>query len=223
MLTDEEIAEAKKRYSLEGYLRRHPSAVEPISLSDPETQCRAFEVWEPRDSMYRVSTFLVRVGIMLFSNIVLMPLFLQTLLGYTAQPAGLVLSGGGLLLLSLMPVAGTLVSRVQARFVIAFGWLALAAGMFYTTQHLDLQISFATASFLRVVQLFGLGFLFVPISLVSYVGMPAGKNNSVAGLMNFMRNIGASIRYIWPRMRHRASRPLTSPREDLHNVLLLPA
>jgi DHA2 family multidrug resistance protein len=44
-----------------------------------------------------------------------------------------------------------------------------------------------------VIQVFGLGFLFVPINLVAYVGMPANKSNSVAGLVNFMRNIGSSI------------------------------
>jgi hypothetical protein len=60
MLTDEELAKAAKKYSLDGYLRRHPFAAKPILLSDLETQCRAFEEWEPRDSMYRVSTFLVR-------------------------------------------------------------------------------------------------------------------------------------------------------------------
>ena len=65
--------------------------------------------------------------------------------------------------------------------------------MYYSTQHLDLDISFGTASLLRIVQVFGLGFLFVPINLVSYVGMPAEKSNSVAGLVNFMRNIGSSI------------------------------
>jgi hypothetical protein len=57
---DEEIAEAAKKYLLEGFLRRHPFAAKAISLSDLEIQCRAFEEWEPRDSMYRVSTFLVR-------------------------------------------------------------------------------------------------------------------------------------------------------------------
>jgi hypothetical protein len=65
--------------------------------------------------------------------------------------------------------------------------------MYYSTQHLDLEISFRAASLMRVIQVFGLGFLFVPITLVSYVGMPAGKSNSVAGLVNFMRNIGSSI------------------------------
>ena len=133
------------------------------------------------------------LGIMLFSSLVMMPLFLQTLMGYTAESAGLVLSGGGLLLLFLMPVVGTLASKVQARYIIAFGWLTLSLAMYYTTQHLDLDISFRSASILRVVQVFGLGFLFVPINLVSYVGMPTEKSNSIAGLVNFMRNIGSSI------------------------------
>ena len=133
------------------------------------------------------------LGIMLFSSLVMMPQFLQTLMGYTAESAGVVLSGGGLLLLFLMPVAGTLTSKVQARYIIAFGWLALSLAMYYSTQRLDLDISFRAASALRVVQVFGLGFLFVPITLVSYVGMPLEKSNSVAGLVNFMRNIGSSI------------------------------
>ena len=133
------------------------------------------------------------LGIMLFSSLVMMPLFLQTLLGYTSESAGIVLSGGGLLLLFLMPVVGTLASRVQARRLIGFGWLTLAIGMYYSTQRLDLQISFGSASVLRAIQVFGLGFLFVPINLVSYVGMPLEKSNSVAGLVNFMRNIGSSV------------------------------
>src|SRR5947207_15794613 len=117
------------------------------------------------------------LGIMLFSSLVMMPQFLQTLMGYTAESAGLVLSGGGLLLLFLMPIAGTLASKVQARYIIAFGWLALSLAMYYTTQRLDLEISFRAASLLRVTQVFGLGFLFVPINLASYVGMPVGKSN----------------------------------------------
>jgi DHA2 family multidrug resistance protein len=133
------------------------------------------------------------LGIMLFSSLVMMPLFLQTLLGYTAESAGLVLSGGGLILLFLMPVAGALASKVQARYIIALGWLTLSLGMFYSTQRLDLQMSFRAAAILRVVQVFGLGFLFVPINLASYVGMPPEKSNNIAGLVNFMRNIGSSI------------------------------
>ena len=65
--------------------------------------------------------------------------------------------------------------------------------MFYTTQHLDLEISFWSASLLRVVQVAGMPLLFVPIILISYLGLPAEKSNSIAGLVSFMRNIGSSI------------------------------
>ena len=65
--------------------------------------------------------------------------------------------------------------------------------MYISSQQLDLDMSFASASILRLAQVFGLGFLFVPINLVSYVGMPTEKSNSVSGLVNFMRNIGSSV------------------------------
>jgi DHA2 family multidrug resistance protein len=113
--------------------------------------------------------------------------------GYTSTLAGLVLSGGGVLLLVLMPVVGILISKIQARYIIAFGWLSLSLAMFYSTKQLDLQISFRTASLVRVAQVFGIGLLFVPITTVSYIGMPTDKSNSIAGLLNFMRNIGSSI------------------------------
>jgi DHA2 family multidrug resistance protein len=61
------------------------------------------------------------LGVMLFASLVMMPLFLQSLLGYSAESAGLVLSGGGVLLLFMMPVMGFLSSKVQARYLIAFG------------------------------------------------------------------------------------------------------
>src|SRR5271154_4297990 len=105
------------------------------------------------------------LGLMLFSSLVMMPLFLQSLLGYTAESAGLVLSGGGLLLLFMMPVVGVLTSKVQARYLVAFGWLALAIGMYVSSQRLDLDVSFRSSSLLRLLQVLGLPFLFVPINL----------------------------------------------------------
>ena len=82
------------------------------------------------------------LGILLFSSLVMMPLFLQSLMGYTAESAGLVLSGGGLLLLFLMPVVGVLSSKVQSRYLVAFGWLTLSIGMFVSSRRLDLDVSF---------------------------------------------------------------------------------
>jgi len=133
------------------------------------------------------------LGIMLFSSLVMMPLFLQTLLGYTSQLAGLAISAGGLALLLEMPIMGQLTTKVQARYLIACGWLCLSIAMYYSTQRLDLQISFTSAMWLRVSQVIGLGFLFVPITLVAYIGIPSDKNNAVAGIVNFMRNIGSGV------------------------------
>jgi MFS transporter, DHA2 family, multidrug resistance protein len=65
--------------------------------------------------------------------------------------------------------------------------------MFYSTRRIDPQMSFSAATWLRIAQVVGLGFLFVPITLVAYVGVPAEKNNSVAGIANFMRNMGSSV------------------------------
>jgi len=133
------------------------------------------------------------LGIMLFSSLVLIPQFLQTLLGYTAESAGLVLSGGAAVLLFQLPIVGQLTTRIQVRYIIAFGWLCLAAAMYYSTMRIDLLISFSSATWLRVAQVTGLGFLFVPITLAAYVGLPAEKGNAAAGMINFMRNIGSSV------------------------------
>lgn len=133
------------------------------------------------------------LGVMLFSSLVMMPLFLQSLMGYTAESAGLVLSGGGVLLLLMMPIVGVLSTKVQSRYLVATGWGILALSMYYSTRQLDLLMSFQSASWLRVVQVCGLGFLFVPINMTSYIGMPPEKSNSIAGTINFMRNIGSSV------------------------------
>ncbi len=133
------------------------------------------------------------MGIMLFSTLVLIPEFLQTQLGYTAELAGLVLSASGLILLLMMPVVGRLTAKVQARYLIAAGWLCLAIGLFYSAYQIDLFISFDFAMWLRCAQVVGIGFLFVPITAAGYIGVPAEKGNSVSGMVNFMRNIGSSI------------------------------
>jgi DHA2 family multidrug resistance protein len=76
--------------------------------------------------------------------------------------------------------------------MIAFGFFACAAGLYLTTG-LDLLMDFKTASTLRACYSLGLPFLFVPISTMSYVGIPPEKNNNVSGMTNLARNIGGSV------------------------------
>ena len=147
-----------------------------------------------RNYNFATSTLMMfMLGVVLFSSLVIMPQFLQTLMGYTAQKAGMVLSASGFVILLEMPLVGVLTGKFPVKYILAFGWLSLAFGMYYSTQRLDLTISFRSAAELRVVQAFGLGFLFVPITLSAYIGIASDKANSVAGLVNFMRNIGSSV------------------------------
>jgi MFS transporter, DHA2 family, multidrug resistance protein len=139
------------------------------------------------------SLMFLLLGAALFSSTVLMPQFLQTLLGYTAEDAGLVLSAGAIVILFCLPLAGQLTTRVQARYLIAFGWIALAGGMYISVWRTDLLVSFGVEAWLRILQSYPIPFLFVPLTLVGYLGLPADKTSSAAGLMNFMRNIGQSI------------------------------
>ncbi len=132
-------------------------------------------------------------GVMMFGTLVMMPLYLQTLMGYTAESAGIVLSFGGLFLLLELPIVGRLLAKVQARRLVHIGWALMAIGMWYSTSHMDTLISFSAASWVRVLQVIGLPLLFVPLTTVVYVGLPAEKNNSISAMINFMRNIGMSF------------------------------
>jgi len=133
------------------------------------------------------------LGMALFSSTVLMPQLLQTLMGYSAQQAGMVLSAGALVVLVVLPMVGKLTTQFQARYLLAFGWISLAASMYISCKQIDLLMSFRSATVLRVWQYVPVAFLFVPLTLAGYVGLPAGKTNAAAGLMNFMRNIGQSV------------------------------
>jgi DHA2 family multidrug resistance protein len=133
------------------------------------------------------------LGAVLFSSTVLLPQFLQTLLGYTAQKAGMVISMAAVLLVFLLPLVGRLAGHFQARHLLAFGWIALAVAMYFSCKHIDLLISFRAAAWMRIWQYLPVGFLFVPLTMATYVGLPESKSNAAAGLINFTRNIGQSV------------------------------
>ena len=132
-------------------------------------------------------------GVLLFGALVTMPQFLQTVLGYTAENAGLVLSGGGAVVLGLMPIAGRLAGKYPAKYIIAAGWLALAdrhVCLHSAAGYVDqFQVGYGAA----FDSISGPGLLFVPVTMAGYIGMPEEKANSVAGIINFMRNIGSSV------------------------------
>jgi DHA2 family multidrug resistance protein len=142
---------------------------------------------------FATSAFMMFVlGMVLFGTTVLIPQFLQVLMGYTAEQAGRALSAGAVVLIFMMPIVGQLVSRVDPRILIATGFTSTSLALYHMTT-INLQINFGTAAMFRVYQTVGLAFLFIPISTLAYMGIPRHKSNQVAGMNNFMRNLGGSI------------------------------
>ena len=164
-----------------------------------------FIVWEWREQHpilnlrllknrnFAVSNLLMfTLGAVLYGTTVLIPQFLQTVMGYTAELAGMALSPGGLVVMAMMPIVGTLVSRVDPRKLITFGFISLALSMFHMSS-LYLGIDFKTAMMYRIYQSIGLAFLFVPINTLCYVGVPQEQNNQISAMINLMRNLGGSF------------------------------
>ncbi len=136
---------------------------------------------------------LFMVGFVLYATTLLLPQLAQSLMGYTAELAGLMVMPGGLVLLLSMPLVGFLLSRYDARVLIAFGLLVLTAAMFSMAHRFDLSADFRTMVWARVFQASALGFLFIPINTAAYSYLPRDKNNAASGLINLFRNIGASV------------------------------
>jgi MFS transporter, DHA2 family, multidrug resistance protein len=146
-----------------------------------------------RDRTFGISNLLMfMLGFALLGSTLLLPLFMQTLLGYTAETSGLALMPGGFTIMLLLPLVGFLLSRYSPRWLLVFGLVMLSASLFHMTGF-DLQIDFRTAAMARVLQAAGMAFLFVPINTAAYAYLPREKNNAASGLMNLARNMGGSV------------------------------
>jgi MFS transporter, DHA2 family, multidrug resistance protein len=137
--------------------------------------------------------FMFVLGMVLYGTTVLIPQYLQLLMGYSAVLAGEALAGGGFIMMLTMPISGALVSRMDARRVMCAGFTITAVALFYMSTHLVLGMDFTTAAMLRIYQTLGLAFIFIPSNTLSYVDIPVEKNNQVSSMINFVRNIGGSI------------------------------
>ena len=147
-----------------------------------------------RDRNFAISNLMMLVlGMALYGSTVLLPLYLQVWMGYSAQDAGMALSPGGFIVILLLPLVGKLLSKVDARYLIAFGFLVTSAALLHMAHTLYPGIDFRTAVLMRMFQASGLAFLFVPINSVVYNGVPPEKNNQVSGIVNLSRNMGGDI------------------------------
>jgi DHA2 family multidrug resistance protein len=146
-----------------------------------------------KDRNFAIATMaMFFLGFVLYASTVLIPQFLQQLLGYTAQLAGMALSPGGAVIMCMMPVVGILVSRVDTRILITFGCIVSASALFVMAGW-NLQLDYRHAVTARMLQSFGLAFLFIPINVAAFAYVPKEKTNMGTGIINLARNIGASV------------------------------
>jgi DHA2 family multidrug resistance protein len=103
------------------------------------------------------------------------------------------LTAGGVTLMIVMPIAGYATGKVSARTLALLGFTLFVLTFRYAAYATTLTMTFSAASWLRVVQMLPLPFCFISITTAAYVGMPREESNQVAGLINFVRNIGGSI------------------------------
>jgi len=145
-----------------------------------------------KERNFAISTLnMFALGFVLYGSTAALPLFLQSLLGYTATQSGMVLSPGGIVVMAFMPIVGMLVAKVQPRWLVMFGLIMLSSGLYIMT-HWNLQIAFGNAVQARMVQSVGLAFLFVPINAIAFNFIAKERISYATGIINLARNFGGS-------------------------------
>jgi MFS transporter, DHA2 family, multidrug resistance protein len=145
------------------------------------------------DRNFLVSTLtMFTLGVVLYGTTVLLPIFMQTLLGYNATLSGLALSPGGVAVLIMMPVVGVALGKIEARWLVIIGVLITSFSLFHMAQF-NLQVDFKSVMTARIYQSFGMAFLFVPINTMAFYFIPKEKTNNATGIINLARNIGGSV------------------------------
>jgi DHA2 family multidrug resistance protein len=162
--------------------------VRELRAEHPVVDLRVF-----RERTYSAGVFLMTVlGFVLYGSLVLMPILLQTLLGYPSFQAGIAMAPRGMGSFLAMPVVGMLVARMDPRKLLALGLLGGAFSLFWLGQ-LNLSAGYWDVFWPQFFQGMCLGLLFVPLTTISMDPIPREKMGNATSLFNLMRNIGGSM------------------------------
>ncbi len=136
--------------------------------------------------------FIFVVGVTYLASMALMTPYLQTLMGYPVVTAGIVMGPRGMGTMACMFVVGRLIGRVEVKWLLLVG-LGLTAWAMFDMTGWTPDVSQGRIVFTGFVQGMGLGFLFVPLTVVTFSTLPAAKRGEGTGLYNLSRNIGSSV------------------------------
>lgn len=135
---------------------------------------------------------MLMLGFMLLGSTYLIPAYTQSLMGYRAVDAGMVLTAGGIAMIALLPLVGRAMNKVDLRLLIAVGLVVGGLSLLWMT-NFYLGISFDWLVLARVMQAAALAFLFIPINTLAFRDVPPGKTDNASALINLARNFGGSI------------------------------
>lgn len=181
-----------------------------LRVEHPVVNLRVF-----KDKAFAAGNVMMFTGFFcMFGGFVLLPLYAQTLMGYTATWAGLVLGPGGLASLFIMPIGGVLMKKgVKPRRLLVLGLLTMAFSL-WLMSGLNLNADFLAIAWPRLVQGFGLGLFFVPLAAATYVNIPKEQMGNASGIFNLIRNLGGSFGVA-------AATTLLSQRSQVHQTFLV--
>jgi MFS transporter, DHA2 family, multidrug resistance protein len=159
-----------------------------LRARDPVVHLRVF-----KNRTYSAGVFLMTVlGFVLYGSMLLVPIFLQTLLGYPALEAGIAMAPRGLGSFLMMPVVGTVLGKFDPRKVLAVG-LCGASWTLYALSRLNLQAGYWDIFWPQFIQGASLAMLFVPLTTATMDPIPKEEMGNATSMFNLMRNLGGSV------------------------------
>jgi DHA2 family multidrug resistance protein len=159
-----------------------------LVVKHPVVDLRAF-----KDRTYSAGVFLMTIlGFVLYGSLVILPIFLQTILGYPALNAGVAMFPRGLGSFIAMPVIGVIMARYDPRKLLTIGFVACAISLVLLGS-LNLNVGYWEIFWAQFLQGLSLGFLFVPLTTVTMDPIPNEKMGNATSIFNLMRNIGGSM------------------------------
>jgi DHA2 family multidrug resistance protein len=162
--------------------------IHELTTDDPVVDLRVFKI-----RSYAVGVFLMTVvGFVLYGSLVLLPIMLQTLLGYPSLQAGIAMAPRGMGAFVMMPITGIMTGRFDARKLLTAG-LVIGGGTLLWLSLINLQAGYWDIFWPQIIQGVGMSLLFVPLTTVSMDPIPREKMGNATSLFNLMRNIGGSI------------------------------
>ncbi len=138
------------------------------------------------------TSLMIAMGIVLYGTIAMLPLFLQTLMGYPAVESGMAVSPRGFGAITSMLIVGRLINRIRGRYLVMFGFSVLAYSI-YLFSKINLEISISSIVWPNIISGFAMGFIFVPLTTMALGTLSNEQMGNASGVFNLMRNTGGSV------------------------------